>query len=74
MRPPFSLQRVRYPNVFSLGDVGGMPNSKTPSFPLDPTKERWSMQFDRRKILPSLYWNRMQAGAGHERQFVPGNH
>jgi sulfide:quinone oxidoreductase len=125
----FSLQHVRYPNVFSLGDVGGMPNSKTaaavrgqapvltanllalldgrpldaaydgysccplitgygktimaefnykqeptPSFPLDPTKERWSMWFVKRKILPSLYWNRMLAGAGHERQFVPGNH
>lgn len=125
----FSLQHVRYPNVFSLGDVGGMPNSKTaaavrgqapvvtanllalldgrpldaaydgysccplitgygktimaefnykqeptPSFPLDPTKERWSMWFVKRKILPSLYWNRMLAGAAHERQFVPGNH
>ncbi|MFM1812383.1 MAG: hypothetical protein RLZZ336_1321 [Cyanobacteriota bacterium] len=123
----FSLQHVRYANVFSLGDVSGMPNSKTaaavrgqapvitanlqalldgqpltaaydgysccplitgygkvimaefnykaepaPSFPLDPTKERWSMWFVKRKILPSLYWNRMLAGAGHERQFVPG--
>jgi len=125
----FSLQHVRYPNVFSLGDVSGMPNSKTaaavrgqapvvtanllalldgrplhaaydgysccplitgygktimaefnykaeptPSFPLDPTKERWSMWFVKRKILPSLYWNRMLAGAQHERQFVPGSH
>ncbi|NDF63507.1 MAG: NAD(P)/FAD-dependent oxidoreductase, partial [Synechococcaceae bacterium WBB_3_034] len=125
----YSLQHVRYPNVFSLGDVSGMPNSKTaaavrgqapvvtanllalldgrpleaaydgysccplitgygktimaefnykqeptPSFPLDPTKERWSMWFVKRKILPSLYWNRMLAGAAHERQFVPGNH
>lgn len=123
----FSLQHVRYPNVFSLGDVSGMPNSKTaaavrgqapvlvanllalldgqplaaaydgysccplitgygkaimaefnykqepvPSFPLDPTKERWSMWFVKRKILPALYWNRMLAGAQHERRFVPG--
>ncbi len=124
----YNLQHVRYPNVFSLGDVSGMPNSKTaaavrgqapvlvanllallagqpleaaydgysccplitgygktimaefnykaeptPSFPLDPTKERWSMWFVKRKILPSLYWNRMLAGAQHERQFVPGS-
>jgi sulfide:quinone oxidoreductase len=123
----YSLQHVRYPNVFSLGDVSGMPNSKTaaavrgqapvvtanllafldgrpleaaydgysccplitgygktimaefnykaepaPSFPLDPTKERWSMWFVKRKILPSLYWNRMLTGAEHERRFVPG--
>jgi sulfide:quinone oxidoreductase len=123
----FSLQHVRYPNVFSLGDVSGMPNSKTaaavrgqapvlvanllahldhqpleaaydgysccplitgygktimaefnykqepvPSFPLDPTKERWSMWWIKRKLLPSLYWNRMLAGAQHERRFIPG--
>ena len=123
----FSLQHVRFANVFSLGDVSGMPNSKTaaavrgqapvlvanllalldgkpleaaydgysccplitgygktimaefnyqqeptPSFPLDPTKERWSMWFVKRKILPALYWNRMLAGALHERRFVPG--
>ncbi|MCP9928641.1 FAD/NAD(P)-binding oxidoreductase [Cyanobium sp. CH-040] len=123
----FSLQHVRFANVFSLGDVSGMPNSKTaaavrgqapvlvanllalldgqpleaaydgysccplitgygkaimaefnykqepvPSFPLDPTKERWSMWFVKRKILPALYWNRMLAGAQHERRFVPG--
>jgi len=122
-----SLQHVRYPNVFSLGDVSGMPNSKTaaavrgqapvlvanllalldgqpldaaydgysccplitgygktimaefnykqeptPSFPLDPTKERWSMWWIKRKLLPSLYWNRMLTGAQHERRFVPG--
>lgn len=123
----FNLQHVRYPNVFSLGDVSGMPNSKTaaavrgqapvlvanllahldhqplesaydgysccplitgygktimaefnykqeptPSFPLDPTKERWSMWFVKRKVLPALYWNRMLAGAQHERRFIPG--
>jgi sulfide:quinone oxidoreductase len=123
----FSLQHARFANVFSLGDVSGMPNSKTaaavrgqapvlvanllalldgqplaaaydgysccplitgygkaimaefnyrqepvPSFPLDPTKERWSMWFVKRKILPALYWNRMLSGAQHERRFVPG--
>jgi sulfide:quinone oxidoreductase len=123
----FSLQHARFPNVFSLGDVSGMPNSKTaaavrgqapvlvanllalldgrpleaaydgysccplitgygkaimaefnykaeptPSFPLDPTKERWSMWFVKRKILPALYWNRMLTGAQHERRFMPG--
>jgi sulfide:quinone oxidoreductase len=123
----FNLQHVRYPNVFSLGDVSGMPNSKTaaavrgqapvlvanllahldglpleaaydgysccplitgygktimaefnykqepvPSFPLDPTKERWSMWWVKRRLLPSLYWNRMLTGAQHERRFIPG--
>ena len=123
----FSLQHVRFANVFSLGDVSGMPNSKTaaavrgqapvlvanllahldgqllnaaydgysccplitgygtaimaefnykaepvPSFPLDPTKERWSMWWIKRKLLPSLYWNRMLTGAQHERRFMPG--
>ena len=123
----YSLQHVRFANVFSLGDVSGMPNSKTaaavrgqapvltanllalldggplaaaydgysccplitgygktimaefnykqeptPSFPLDPTKERWSMWFVKRKVLPNLYWNRMLTGALHERRFIPG--
>jgi sulfide:quinone oxidoreductase len=123
----YTLQHVRYANVFSLGDVSGMPNSKTaaavrgqapvlvanllalldgqplesaydgysccplitgygktimaefnykaeptPSFPLDPTKERWSMWFVKRKVLPALYWNRMLTGAQHERRFIPG--
>ena len=123
----YSLQHLRYPNVFSLGDVSGMPNSKTaaavrgqapvlvanllallddspleaaydgysccplitgygktimaefnykqepvPSFPFDPTKERWSMWWIKRRLLPSLYWNRMLTGAQHERRFIPG--
>ncbi len=123
----FTLQHTRFPNVFSMGDVSGMPNSKTaaavrgqapvltanllafldskaleaaydgysccplitgygktimaefnynaeptPSFPLDPTKERWSMWWVKVKLLPSLYWNRMLTGAQHERRFVPG--
>ena len=122
-----TLQHSRFANVFSLGDVSGMPNSKTaaavrgqapvltanllafldskaleasydgysccplitgygktimaefnynaeptPSFPLDPTKERWSMWWVKVKLLPSLYWNRMLTGAQHERRFVPG--
>jgi sulfide:quinone oxidoreductase len=121
-----TLQHLRFANVFSLGDVSGMPNSKTaaavrgqapvvtanilalldqkspvsaydgysccplitgygktimaefnyeqqptPSFPLDPTKERWSMWWVKVKLLPSLYWNRMLTGAQHERHFMP---
>ena len=121
-----TLQHLRFANVFSLGDVSGMPNSKTaaavrgqapvvtenilafldqkspvavydgysccplitgygktimaefnyeqqptPSFPLDPTKERWSMWWVKVKLLPSLYWNRMLTGAQHERRFMP---
>ena len=122
-----SLQHVRFANVFSLGDVSGMPNSKTaaavrgqapvlvdnllaqldgatghgaydgysccplitgygktimaefnyeqqpvPSFPLDPTEERWSMWIVKTKVLPWIYWNRMLKGADHERRFMPG--
>jgi sulfide:quinone oxidoreductase len=122
-----SMQHVRFPNVFSIGDVSGMPNSKTaaavrgqapalvtnllaqldggkgdgsyngysccplitgygktimaefnydaqpePSFPLDPTKERWSMWVMKTTILPWVYWNRMLKGADHEKRFIPG--
>jgi sulfide:quinone oxidoreductase len=122
-----SLQHVRFANVFSIGDVSGMPNSKTaaavrgqapvlvtnllaqldhaqghasydgysccplitgygktimaefnyeqqptPSFPLDPTVERWSMWWVKVQLLPWLYWNRMLKGADHERRFMPG--
>ena len=122
-----TLQHCRFANVFSLGDVSGMPNSKTaaavrgqapvltanllalldgrplnasydgysccplitgygrtimaefnynaeptPSFPLDPTRERWSMWWVKVKLLPSLYWNRMLTGEPHERRFMPG--
>jgi sulfide:quinone oxidoreductase len=122
-----SMQHLRYPNVFAIGDVSGMPNSKTaaavrgqapalvtnllaqldggkgdgsyngysccplitgygktimaefnydaqpePSFPLDPTKERWSMWVMKTTILPWVYWNRMLKGADHERKFIPG--
>jgi sulfide:quinone oxidoreductase len=123
----YSLQHVRFTNVFAIGDVSGMPNSKTaaavrgqapvlvanllaqldggqgsgsydgysccplitgygktimaefnykqeptPSFPLDPTVERWSMWWVKVNLLPWLYWNRMLKGADHERRFMPG--
>ncbi len=122
-----NLQHVRFPNVFAIGDVSGMPNSKTaaavrgqtpvlvtnllaqleggqgqgsydgysccplitgygktimaefnyeqqpvPSFPLDPTKERWSMWVMKTAVLPWVYWNRMLKGGDHERRFIPG--
>jgi sulfide:quinone oxidoreductase len=123
----FSLHHPRFANVFALGDVGGMPNSKTaaavraqapvvvtnllahlddvsgrghydgysccllitgygrvimaefnyeqqlvPSFPLDPTVERWSMWVMKKDVLPWIYWNRMLRGAQHERRYIPG--
>ena len=123
----FTTQHQRYPNVFSLGDVSSLPNSKTaaairgqapvlvanllafldgkpltarydgyaccplitgygrtimaefnyegkpvPSFPLDPTQERWSMWVVKKDLLPWLYWNRMLRGKQHERRFLPG--
>ncbi len=123
----FTTQHVRHPNVFSLGDVSSLPNSKTaaavrgqapvlvanllahldgqplaarydgyaccplitgygrvimaefnydaqpvPSFPLDPTQERWSMWVVKKDVLPWIYWNRMLKGAPHERRFMPG--
>lgn len=37
-----------------------------PSFPLDPTKERASMWFVKKYILPWLYWNRMLKGEPFE--------
>jgi sulfide:quinone oxidoreductase len=123
----YSLQHKRFTNVFAIGDVAGMPNSKTaaavrgqapvlvanllslldgqplescydgysccplitgygkvimaefnyeqqpvPSFPLDPTEERWSMWLVKKNLLPWLYWNRMLRGGLHERRFMPG--
>jgi sulfide:quinone oxidoreductase len=41
-------------------------NRLTPSFPLDPTKERYSMYLAKVHVLPWLYWNRMLAGEGFE--------
>ncbi len=33
-----------------------------PSFPIDQTKERWSMYQVKRHLLPRLYWNRILTG------------
>lgn len=38
----------------------------TPSFPIDQTKEHWSMWFVKKHILPWLYWNRMLQGEAFE--------
>jgi sulfide:quinone oxidoreductase len=116
-----TLQHLRYPNVFSLGDASSAPTSKTaaaarkqapvvvsnvlahlqsqaltaqydgytccplitgynstimaefdynnrltPSFPIDPTQERYSMFLAKAYVLPWLYWNRMLAGEAFE--------
>jgi sulfide:quinone oxidoreductase len=37
-----------------------------PSFPLDPTQERYSMYLAKARVLPWLYWNRMLKGKGFE--------
>ncbi|MFN3926608.1 MAG: FAD-dependent oxidoreductase [Pseudanabaenaceae cyanobacterium] len=37
-----------------------------PSFPLDPTKERYSMYLTKVHVLPWLYWHRMLKGGGFE--------
>jgi sulfide:quinone oxidoreductase len=44
-------------------DYDGKPE---PSFPLDPTQERYSMWVLKRHILPWVYWNRMLTGKQHE--------
>ncbi len=44
-------------------DYSNKPNS---SFPLDPTKERYSMWLIKRYALPWLYWNRMLKGKPFE--------
>lgn len=121
----FTLQHLRYPNVFSLGDVSSLPTSKTaaairkeapvlvenllqvmasgkanaqyngyaccplitaydrtimaefdydknptPTFPIDPSQEYWSMWFVKKHILPWLYWNRMLLGENFEADTV----
>jgi sulfide:quinone oxidoreductase len=113
----FSLQHVKYPNIFSLGDASGLPTSKTgaairkqapvvvsnlislietksldskysgytscplvtgygklvlaefdynnepmETFPFDQSKERWSMYFLKKEILPWMYWNQILTG------------
>ncbi|MCE9558647.1 MAG: NAD(P)/FAD-dependent oxidoreductase [Armatimonadetes bacterium] len=40
----------------------GYDNKLMPSFPLDPTKERWSMYMIKKHGLPVLYWNYMLKG------------
>ena len=37
-------------------------NKPTPTFPLDQTKERWSMWLVKKYILPFLYWHRILPG------------
>ncbi|WP_404784478.1 FAD-dependent oxidoreductase [Altericista sp. CCNU0014] len=44
-------------------DYDGKPE---PSFPLDPTQERYSMWILKRHVLPWVYWNRMLKGKQHE--------
>lgn len=42
----------------------------TPSFPLDPTKERYSMWLLKKYGLPYIYWNRMLQGKPFERNLL----
>ena len=42
----------------------------TPSFPLDPTKERYSMWLLKKYGLPFLYWQRMLKGKPFERNLL----
>lgn len=42
----------------------------TPTFPLDPTEERYSMWLLKRYGLPYLYWNRMLKGKNFERSLL----
>jgi sulfide:quinone oxidoreductase len=113
----FTLQHQDHDNIFGIGDVTGIPNSKTgaairkqapvvaqnmldvmagkaasmkydgysscplvtgfgkvvlaefgydgklmPSFPMDMTKERWSMWILKKDLLPTMYWKGMLKG------------
>lgn len=49
--------------IFAEFDYNKQP---LPSFPLDPTKERYSMWLMKRYVLPWLYWNRMLKGEPFE--------
>jgi sulfide:quinone oxidoreductase len=42
----------------------------SPTFPLDPTKERYSMWLLKKYGLPYLYWNRMLKGKPFERSLL----
>lgn len=114
---PASLQHVRYPNIFALGDCSNLPTSKTAaairkqapvlvhnllaamrnapatekyngytscplvtgigklvlaefdyqkqpaeSFPVDQSRERYSMWLLKRYVLPAMYWHGMLKG------------
>jgi sulfide:quinone oxidoreductase len=48
-------------------DYNGTPE---PSFPFDPTQERYSMWMLKRYVLPWVYWNRMLKGKAHEGEFI----
>jgi sulfide:quinone oxidoreductase len=48
-------------------DYDGKPE---PSFPLDPTQERYSMWVLKRHVLPWVYWNRMLKGKQHEGEIL----
>jgi sulfide:quinone oxidoreductase len=48
-------------------DYNGKPE---PSFPLDPTQERYSMWVLKRHVLPWVYWNRMLKGKQHEGELI----
>ncbi len=41
-------------------------NNPVPSFPLDPTKERYSMFLAKAYVMPWIYWNRMLKGTAFE--------
>lgn len=43
----------------------------SPTFPLDPTKERYSMWLLKKYGLPYLYWQRMLKGKTFERYLLP---
>jgi sulfide:quinone oxidoreductase len=48
-------------------DYHGKPE---PSFPLDPTQERYSMWMLKNSVLPWVYWNRMLKGKQHEGELI----
>lgn len=113
----FTLQHVKYPNIFSLGDASSLPTSRTgaairkqapvlvknllaymegkqltgsyngytscpvvtgygklvlcefdynnkplETFPIDQSKERWTMYQLKRRVLPWLYWHKILPG------------
>ena len=55
--------------MFAEFDYEKKPN---PTFPLDPTKERYIMWLAKKYLLPWLYWNRMLKGKPFERGLLKG--